>query len=137
MKKRHLAVQTTLLILLTACTGGFRSYDGIDSSKIDVPAESRYVIETCVYIDKTKQKKEFTPRYTVNAASQTGVNNILEIGMTEVRYVRGDRQERDFQLYCYRFLKDGVDSINSQRYWLDEPSKWLTDKGYETIHLPL
>lgn len=137
MKKRLPAILTSLSTLLIGCTGDFPSYDGIDSSKINVPPESRFVIETCVDIDKGKQKKEFSPRYTVNSVSQTGVNNILEIGMTEVRYVRGDRQEQDMQLYCFRFRQNGNDMMNSHRLYIDVPVKWLAERGYETIHVPL
>ncbi|WP_392344039.1 hypothetical protein [Pseudoalteromonas prydzensis] len=133
------AILTVVSLFLFGCADeiNYPSYENIESSMISVPKESRYVIETCVDIEKGRQNKEFSPRYTITSASQTGENNIIEIGMTEVRYVRGDRQEQNMFLYCSRFIQNGNDVMNSHRNYLDTMDKYLAEKGYTTIHVPL
>ena len=121
------------MIGLAGCDSGeqYVSYKGVDSSLIKTLDFSRYVIETCVDVYREKQNQDFEPRYSVTSIAQTGKNNILEIKMTEVRYVRGSRQEQDKFLYCSRFDNKGTDTIFSHRY-LDTFTKYLREKNYST-----
>lgn len=126
------------LIGLVGCDSGeqYISYNNVDSSSIEAPDFSRYIIENCIDIYREKQNQNFDPRYSVTSISQTGKNNILEIKMTEVRYVRGSRQEQSRFLYCSRFDKKGTDTIFSHRY-LDTFTKYLGDKKYSTYPIDL
>ncbi|MEZ9998786.1 hypothetical protein AB4428_10825 [Vibrio lentus] len=129
---------TGSLIGLVGCDSGaqYISYENVDSSSIEVPDFSRYVIETCVDIYREKQNQDFEPRFSVTSITQTGINNILEIKMIEVRYVQGSRQEQSRFLYCSRFDKQGSDTIFSHRY-LDTFSKYLGDKKYSTYPIDI
>jgi len=139
MNKYLVVVLAAISLILFGCTDevNYRSYENVDSSMISVSNKSRSVIETCVDIEKERQNKEFSPRYTITSVSQTGQNNIIEIGMIEVRYVRGARQEQEMFLYCSSFNANGKDVMNSHRRYLDPIANYLAKKGYTTIHVPL
>jgi hypothetical protein len=137
MKKFLLPVFLTVFSPFLFGNDDINHYRYIDSSNISISEDGHYLVDTCVAIDRSKQNMDFSPRYTITSASQTGENNILEIGMTEVRYVGGQRQEQSMFLYCTRFFLNGGDSINSHRNYLDVMVKWLAKKGYKTIPMPL
>ena len=63
-------------------------------------------------------------------------NNVIEIQMTEVRYVRGGRQEQERFLYCSEFMRGDTSSIHSHRY-LDTFLKWLSEKNYRAVPMEL
>ncbi|WP_350634495.1 hypothetical protein [Pseudoalteromonas sp. GW168-MNA-CIBAN-0100] len=129
---------TGSLIGLVGCDSGtqYISYKNVDTSSIEAPDFSRYIIETCVDIYREKQNQNFDPRYSVISIAQTGKNNVLEIKMMEVRYVKGSRQEQNRFLYCSRFDKEGTDTIFSHLY-LDTFTKYLEGKKYSTYPIDL
>lgn len=128
-----------IVVSISGCGGDkekYITYKNVDSSLISTSDLSRYVIETCVDIYRENQNQEFNPRYSVSSVHQTGQNNIVEVSMTEVRYVQGSRQEQSKLTYCSRFSKGETDTIYSHRY-LDTLANYLVDKKYSTFKIEI
>ena len=128
-----------VVVSIAGCGGEkekYVTYKNVDSSSINVSDFSRYVIETCVDIYRADQNQEFNPRYSVSSIYQTGQSDIVEVSMSEVRYVQGSRQEQNKLLYCSRFSKNGTDTIYSHRY-LDTLANYLVDKKYSTFKIEI